>query len=209
MNERDYYERAGRHYVETEVGRPLIAPWVGVLLWISVPVMLIGVSLFLLGTVARVIHVGVNITEKSMNGPADTVLTKFLHAMDVGNLDFACSLVSEASPITCPLLEEWYSGTSYVSFQGFESVWLDQWRTTRHYDFNPDYRWAMIELEGYITYEGDYKSTFEARFREEDDTWRLLELSITVSVEKYHDFIRSQPDPAEPGVQPDPSADTA
>jgi hypothetical protein len=77
------------------------------------------------------------------------------------------------------------TGNNYVLFEGYESMMLTNLNLNAAFNTNPDLpQGTVAKAAGIVTYEGGIKGQVTATLEEEDGTWRLHQINVTVPPSK-------------------------
>jgi hypothetical protein len=79
-----------------------------------------------------------------------------------------------------------FGGTSsYVLFDGYQSVTIDTTNLTSAVNTNPDVpQGSVATVNGTVTYTGSVTGSFRATLEKEDGDWRLFLINVTVPPSK-------------------------
>jgi hypothetical protein len=115
------------------------------------------------------------------------VIDEFMLKMEKKDAAAAYALFSTRAQRQIPLssIEEMLEGNNYVLFDGYESATVTNLNLNAAFNTNPDLpQGTVAKVTGIVTYEGGITGKVTATLEEENGTWRLHYINVTVPPSK-------------------------
>jgi hypothetical protein len=120
--------------------------------------------------------------------PVASALDTFMKEMEAKDVESAYALLSPRSQRQSPMtsLEALTQGNSYVLFEGYESLDVQNLNLTATANADPDApQGTVAEVTATVTYAGGFTGELSAVLEKVDGAWRLFGVSVTVPPNKF------------------------
>lgn len=117
----------------------------------------------------------------------EQVVDEFMSAMAERDIDKAYALLSTRAKGTVPRskLEELQDGNNFALFEGYRSVQIANIDVSTTFRTDPDLpRGIVANVKGQVIYKSGYSGHFDAILEQENNTWRIFSINITIPPDK-------------------------
>lgn len=148
---------------------------------------LIGCGIILLTCVS--IICGFNVLSSIGRGQAEVEQAIDAYMKDMANRktdSITERFVTRLDPI---VLREQFETVSYVYFEGYRSLQVNEFRVGPRVTTNPmEPQGTVANVNGTLRYTGNYTGTFEAVLEKDGDNWLIFAINVNVSPEKIENY---------------------
>ncbi len=127
-------------------------------------------------------------------GNVEASVDEFMQVMVARDTDTAYDLFSSRvkRQMDASTVEEMISEANYALFDGYQSVEIHNINISTGFNTNKNLPQGQVAtVDGIVTYDSEYTGQFEAVLEQEDGTWRLHNINITVPPNKMKDYLEN------------------
>ncbi|MFA5508014.1 MAG: hypothetical protein WC423_21505 [Vulcanimicrobiota bacterium] len=110
------------------------------------------------------------------------VLTEFIQALEAEDIEAAQKLAVEGAMSDEDIGR--LAAMTYL-FEGFASVTVESGKISKNVNTDERFSGTLAEATGKVHYQNEETGTFKVGAKKVDDQWRILNISVNISAERY------------------------